>query len=524
MGTAVQPGLKGVIAAGHPATADAGAVLLEAGGNAFDAALGALCAACVAEPVLASLGGGGFLLADPAGDGARVYDFFAQTPGYKRPPDQLDFRPIRVDFGVAQQEFHIGLGSAAVPGVIKGLFRIHRDLCRLPLTRIIEPAARLARDGIIVNPLQYQIARLVEPIIRATPGSLSLHQPEGGGERLAEPGERVRHPEFAAILETLAAEGEQLFYQGELGAVLSRHCAERGGQLRRDDLAAYRVERRPPLRVAYRGAELLTNPPPALGGLLIGLTLALLERDAPEPPPWGSVAQRAWIARAMARTQDLRQRSDLPARLAGDPDGDALLAELLAMDGGGAEPLPRFSRGTTHISVLDQAGNLASLSLSNGEGCGYLLPGTGILLNNMLGEEDLAPGGFHRWPENRRISSMMAPSVARLADGTRVALGSGGSNRIRGAILQVVSHLIDAGLPLDQAVAAPRIHYEGDLLNLEPPCSPALCQELRREFPNLRIWDGLNLFFGGVHSVLRRPDGGLRGCGDPRRGGASRLV
>lgn len=230
----------------------------------------------------------------------------------------------------------------------------------------------------------------------------------------------------------------------------------------------------------------------------MALTLDLLE-DGGTLPERGSSDHAVALTEAMVETDRLRALGEVDARI-------------------------QATRGTTHVSVADRDGNVASMTTSNGEASGYVVPGTGILLNNMLGEEDLAPGGFHRWPENRRISSMMAPSVARLADGTRVALGSGGSNRIRGAILQVVSHLIDAGLPLDQAVAAPRIHYEGDLLNLEPPCSPALCQELRREFPNLRIWDGLNLFFGGVHSVLRRPDGGLRGCGDPRRGGASRLV
>jgi gamma-glutamyltranspeptidase len=135
------------VAAGHPATAAAAAAVLEAGGNAFDAALGALCAACVAEPVLASLGGGGFLLAWPAHGEAQVYDFFAQTPGRRRDSAEVDFRPVMVNFGVAQQEFHIGLGAAAVPGVVKGLFAIHRDLCRLPLQVVIAPAVELARAG-----------------------------------------------------------------------------------------------------------------------------------------------------------------------------------------------------------------------------------------------------------------------------------------------------------------------------------------------------------------------------------------
>ena len=126
--------------AGHPVTAQAAATILEAGGNAFDAAVAALLASCVAEPVLASLGGGGFLLVLPAGGEPVVYDFFAQTPRRRRPEAELDFYPILADFGSAQQEFHIGLGSVATPGTVRGLFRIHRELCRLPLAEIATPA------------------------------------------------------------------------------------------------------------------------------------------------------------------------------------------------------------------------------------------------------------------------------------------------------------------------------------------------------------------------------------------------
>jgi gamma-glutamyltranspeptidase/glutathione hydrolase len=180
-------------------------------------------------------------------------------------------------------------------------------------------------------------------------------------------------------------------------------------------------------------------------------------------------------------------------------------------------------RGTTHISIIDGAGNVAALTTSNGEGCGHLLADTGIMLNNMLGEEDLNPGGFHRWQEDRRMTSMMAPSILHLADGTCVALGSGGSNRIRSALLQVLLRLVGLRLPLEQAINLPRIHYENGLLNIEGGFDDAVYPELQKQFPHTSCWPDSNLFFGGVHAVaLGR--GGFACSGDPRRGGVAEVI
>ena len=179
-----------------------------------------------------------------------------------------------------------------------------------------------------------------------------------------------------------------------------------------------------------------------------------------------------------------------------------------------------FSRGTTHISVADSQGNLASLTVSNGEGCSYVLPGTGIMLNNMLGEEDLNPGGFHQWKEGCRLASMMSPAVAERADGTRLALGSGGSNRIRSAITQVLNNLLDFELSLEKALSAPRIHLENNMLSFEEGFSKKAMQALKASAPKTHEWVGKNLFFGGVHIVTASQDGHFDGAGDPRRGGA----
>jgi gamma-glutamyltranspeptidase/glutathione hydrolase len=263
-----------------------------------------------------------------------------------------------------------------------------------------------------------------------------------------------------------------------------------GGLVTREDLAAFRVEERTPLAAPYRGGTLLTNPPPAFGGTLIALSLSLLERDVPASDGPGSGAHLRSLVSVMEEVE--RRRNDGPV----------------------------FTRGTTHVSVCDADGNAASLSTSNGEGSGYLLPGTGIMLNNMLGEDDLHPDGFHAAPPGERVASMMSPSVWLDGDGAlRLVLGSGGSKRIRTAIVQVLSALVDFGRPVVAAVEQPRVHWDGECVQVEPGFSEAALAALGELRP-INRWAEPNLYFGGVHAVA--PDG--QAAGDPRRGGAARVV
>lgn len=507
---------KGVIAAGHDKTAEAATLVMEAGGNAFDAAIAALCAACVAEPVLASLGGGGFLLAKTPTGEPLLYDFFTQTPRQKRPEPDTDLYPVLVDFGDAIQEFHIGMGAIATPGAIAGLFAVHRELCRLPLGELAAPAASYARNGIELNPFQQHIATIVEPILRASEDSFAPHASPSRPSQLANAGETVRQPDLADSLEALAHEGAGLLYGGDWGERLIRDCADGGGHLGMEDLSAYRVVERPPLAGVYRGHRIFTNPPPALGGPLILFALRLLSEIELSACQRGDARHLHAIATAMKLTQQMRRDGEEGT----DPKDDPLAAELLSI----MRHEAIFRRGTTQISIADREGNLASLTLSNGEGTGYVLPGTGIQLNNMLGEEDINPHGFHKWPPNRRISSMMSPTLLDLGDGNWVVTGSSGSNRIRSAILQVLCNLVDFGLPLEEAVAAPRAHYEGDLLNLEPPVSKEVLTALQGQWPRIKRWNGTSVFFGGAHSISLGPGGMLAGAGDPRRGGVVRYV
>jgi len=508
----------GVAASGHKETSKAARILLEEGGNAFDAALGAMCAACVCEPMLASLGGGGFLLAQTAAGQAQVFDFFTQTPSATN--GELDFYPITADFGTATQEFHIGMGSIAVPGVVAGLFAVHEVNCRLPLKKIIEPAVCLAREGFRINRLQQYINELLKPIIEASPAAMEFAAPMFAPGRLAEIGEFIYNPDLADTFEVLASHDPRWFYEGEPARQLVSDCMQKGGLVSAADMKSYEVIMRKPVTVETHGARVSVNSPPSPGGCLTVFALSLLNKIRQSHHEWGSPQHTIALARVMQAASLTRKRHGLDTGLDDKTAATILSKESLSdwhrtLQTGGLA-----SRGTTHISVADSEGNLASLTLSNGEGSSYILPGSGVMLNNMMGEEDLNPSGFHRLPSDTRLASMMTPTIASLADGSQIALGSGGSNRIRSAILQVLANVLEFDMGLEQAVNAPRLHLEGRELNMESGFSNAALEVLETEWPGVKQWPGSNLFFGGVHAVERLANGDFRAAGDPRRGGA----
>lgn len=514
---------RGVVAAGHPQTAAAGRIMLEQGGNAFDAAIASVLTACVTESTLTSLGGGGFLLAHTAQGDSCLFDFFCQTPKTPLSLDAVDFYPVTLNFGGALQTFHIGKGAIAVPGMVAGIFAAHRRLGRLPFSILIEPAIEAARRGFTVNAFNAYTYRLLEPILRQEAESERFYAPDG--ERLRE-GEQARLPQFAEFLEQLARYGPDWFYQGEL-AHHALDYLQVGSALTPTDWSDYRVERRSPLKTTYRHYQLLTNPPPSSGGILIAFALKLLESVNLSDYPLGSPSQIQLFSRVMALTNQARRQeldsflhqADIDQRfLNGDRHldyRDQLEQHLTHLN-----HLNKLG-STTHISVLDEDGNAASLTSSNGEGSGCVIPETGIMLNNMLGEADLNPQGFYRWRPQQRLSSMMSPSLVLASGMPKLVLGSGGSNRIRSAILQVICHCLDYQLPLTPAIAHSRLHWEAQQLDLEPNADPHILDTLSfDDGTQATHWTEHNMFFGGVHGVELQADGQLQGAGDPRRTGS----
>jgi len=509
---------RGVVAAGHPLTAEAGAEILRQGGNAFDAAIAAVMTAWITESVLTSAGGGGFLLAHTATGKNCLFDFFSQTPQSNQLKRSPDFYPIYANFGDTVQEFHIGLGSMAVPGAVAGLLHVHQRLGRLPLAAIAEPAIHHAKTGVAVTPFLAYVYELLDPILTATVAAKALYTIDG---RLLKAGDRLKMPDLATTLTRLVEQGAAIFYEGAIAHQIAQDCYAAGGYLTPKDLQQYRVIERQPLSVQYRDTTFLTNPPPSSGGALIGFALKLLEQIEFSQVTYGSSEHLACLTQVMALTNAAR-RDGYDRRLYDPQVAHQFLAEAhVASYQALLSPRSNKLGSTTQVSVIDAEGNAASVTTSNGEGSSYVIPETAIMLNNMLGEEDLHPQGFHQWMPNQRISSMMAPSLILKGGKPQLVLGSGGSNRIRTAILQVISNVLDFHMPIAEAITAPRLHWERGTLHLEPGFdTQAAMSDCVPETSEQITWQQQNMFFGGVHAVAVGEDGELHGAGDDRRGGA----
>ena len=493
VGSAVATGGPGsaAIAAGSLATARAGAEVLAAGGNAVDAVLAATCAATVAEQAVASLGGGGFLVVRTPDGGTHVRDFFVDTPGRGLPVQELDlhFLPMDVTYPSTVQTFHVGMGSVAVPGLLAGILAAHDEFARLPLSAVVAPARRYASEGVVIEPAQGILTGLVRELMGLSPESRRLVERDG---RWLNTGDLILNPDLADFLGLVA--------DGTVSSVVSAAFAGplleamgQGGLVTFADLDAYRVLARDPIVAQRAGFTLFTNPPPSFGGSIIADTLAHAPRvELSDPAAWLSLLETLVAATAHRRS--------------------------------GADT-PLASTGTTHCSAVDGDGMVATMTTSNGVTAGFVVPGTGIQLNNMLGESDLNPDGFHATPPGQRMGSMMSPSILVGPNGGVVGLGTGGSERIRSSLVEVMVRLIDGGRSLAEAVSAARLHPDAAGLQVEPHVGAGIIGGLSGwTHGPVNVWPLHNLFFGGVNAVQRMPDGSVTAVADGRRGGGAMVV
>ena len=487
---------KAIAASGHQLVSRTAISILQQGGNAFDAAISAGFVSSVVEPALTSLGGGGFMLARTAAGDTILFDFFSDTPGKGLPAQQLEphFFPVTVKFAGSDQDFNVGLGSVAVPGTLHGFLHIHKQLGTLSLQQIVAPAIQAARGGVRLSEQQAHFLQLLEPILTMSAAGKKLFAPNGN---YLDTDDLLVNKDLATFLEKLSCDSSHTFYQSTLAESIALDMRRGQGLLTADDLHGYNVYHRDPLIAQYRNRQLLTNPAPSFGGSLIAMAL---ERLQPYPLPTmqpGSPQYMTTHAKVMLAVE--RDRHQVHAN-SSDFNTKA----------------PSFHRGTTHLSVVDHHGNVASMTNSNGEGSGYIVPGTGIMLNNMMGEDDLHPDGFHSSPPGLRVASMMSPSLLLdTHDRVELVIGSGGSKRIRTAITQVISLIVDCQMDVQQAVNFPRFHFDGTTFQVEPGFSEAAITALRAVGP-VNIWKKKNVYFGGVHAVVLDQGGG----GDPRRGGS----
>lgn len=526
--------MAGVIAAGSPHTAEAGERILKVGGNAVDAAVAAAFTSFVSEVTVVNLGGGGFANVHVPGDaGGRVltYDFFSDMPSGTMSPN-LDFYEITIDFGDAVQPFFIGRGSSAVPGSVAGLCRLARDHGSLPLSDLLQPAVDLARNGYAVSPLQEKIFQMLGSIFSATPESRKIFQPQG---HLLRAGEHVSFPQLAESLALLGRHGVDWFYKGEMARLLVADHQTHGGLITAEDLANYQVHVREPLRVSYHGSEIFLPPPPSTGGVLIAFAMHLMQSLSFKDQVPGNTNHIEALANVMWFTSAARKHWEADHRstaaklkhFLSDAFIDPYIRQLHDVLSG--QPLPRTvlegkgPRNTTHISAVDDSGLTVAITTSAGEGAGYLLGESGVMMNNMLGEHDLNPNGFHRHSPGARLNSMMSPAVVLREGKPMMAVGSAGSNRLRSAIMQTISGVLDFDLTFADSIERSRVHFEDGVLHLEGPLENPPVAELAERGFKVNLWRDHSLFFGGAQAAGSY-HGKLAGAADPRRNGAVRYV
>lgn len=486
---------KGVIAAGNKYTAEAGKRVMESGGNIFDAVVAACFTSFVTEPTLTSAGGSGFLLSHNNGK-TLLYDFFSQTPLNKRPVEELNFFPIDFDFGGTIQEFHIGLGAMSVPGNIKGLHQLHKNLGRLPFKEVLQPAIETAKNGYHFSSYTAMLAKMVLPIWENTADEDFFFKVNG---QLLKEGEIAYATKMADAFEYFANNGIREFYEGEIAKNIANDCRDKGGYLKLEDFLNYEVIVREPVQFNYHGKTIFTNPPPSLGGSLIEIGLKMMSNNE-------AVDQTLNLLVQTMRSINKKRKQGLDK-------------EIMAK---GLQPVDTLNvlGNTTHISIIDDKGNAVSTTTTHGEGSGYCARGTGIIINNILGEADLMPDGFHNWPCNKRIASMMSPTIVLGKNGIEAALGSGGSNRIRTAIMQVIENLVKHKMTVSEAVSHPRMHLEFDKLEIEPGFSESELATIKLlDNETMNRWKNKAMFFGGVHCATVKENGELDGSGDERREG-----
>lgn len=510
----------GAVAAGSPVTVEAALQILRQGGNAVDAAVAGQVAAGIAEPMLTGLAGAG--LATFVIDGKPgVLDMFTAMPGRDRRSTAAvpDMVPIDMDFGPTTQRFMVGNGSVAVPSLGIGLAALHERFGRLPLSAVVAPAAQLAAQGVPIRPRVAQILELLWPICARSPHLVRTLGQDGASPRA---GHIYRDVEMAQTIRAFGEQGASLFSTGRVAQSIVETLSG-DSLLTKTDLQEYKPVFREPLQYRYRDATIFLPGPPSIAGLLVLQALRELEDHGLMGVPFGADQIRLMTAALTRIEQTKGRRMAQNLFLPGFVEG--FLSAIAPMEDGeewlkAPVPDPNLNGHTTHISVVDEDGNAVGITSSLGESCGSVAEGTGILINNFLGEEDVNPEGIQRQP-GQRLLTMCCPTVVQRDDGETLVIGSGGSSRIRSAILHAIVYSVDHRMTPEQIVVAPRQHVEADQLSLEAEGRPeGTVPVVRSMFDDVRVFDERSMYFGGLNLAGRTAEGRFVGAGDPRRAGA----
>lgn len=510
--TASHPRPSFAASAGTPYAAEAAAEVFRAGGNAADAAVAAAAAVSVTEPLMSSIGGGGFALVRDGSGSAEVVDYYDVMPGKGLPASAFGAggspQSVILKYGAGVRSI-VGGAAVSVPGSLRGWEMVLQRHGRLRLGEALGPAIRLARDGFRLCRTSGMWLEVAQEVLKLTDETRRQFYK---GDRVYREGEEMTFPELADTLQAVGEVGANLFYEGDLGRKVSSYVLGMGGILTERDLAEYRPVVREPMSVRHGVGEMYTNGPPSAGGPTLAQMLRVVSAyDLASMPGREYVAVMAGAMKLALEDRETQyldgaENGTVAARLTGEEYAKVQRRRILEGFG---------SPHTTHLSCVDAEGLAVSITASMGYGSGLVVPGTGIPLNNSLGEPELNPKGFHALKPGERLVSSMSPTVVSSAKGGIVALGSPGASRIPTAILQTLVNILDFGMGVEEAVLAPRFHAEGDLFAFEagsPEVDP-------RRFGRVLPYEEPNMYFGGVNAVRLTTEGDLEAAADPRRSG-----
>lgn len=490
---------KYAISGGHQFTVDAAKQILDNGGNAIDAAIAAYWMCMVAEPFMASAGAGGFaMIREPNGNMLSM-DFFCQTPKVKMDPENSDLFPITVDFGATTENFYVGMASVAVPGAIAALWEMHSRWATIPMKELIQPAIEATKAGVPLDQFQSYECELLECIFKLDPRGRAIFQNSNGN--LKQIGDRISLDHFPNFAESIAIEGADLFYKGEIAQSIVGLCKEKGGNLNREDFETYTVAFAEPFKYQWKEHIVHSNPFPSVGAMIQAAILKGVEGNEHIRP-----RSKAHFDLISSISRDIYHiKHDL-----------SLLTQYLVDKGVKSSYLEHDSHkwsGTSHFNIVDKDGLAISLSTSIGEGNGTFIPGTDMQLNNMLGELALLPNGIHSWDMDVRLQSMMCPTLVTNANNDlQMQIGSGGAGRIPFVMAQTIFNHFELGMNLEDSVSFPRVIYDGNMYQVEKGY-----EEISNHIDH-KLWDTSSLYFGGTHAILQT-NSGYEAIGDPRRYG-----
>ncbi len=503
---------KVIIASDAQIVVDAGAAVANRGGNAVDAAIAATISSMCTNLGIIAPGANGFITIWSKEKKPVVIDAYGEMPG--RGLDSRKFgsgmKEAFFDYGGGTSTL-VGYGSVATPGMFAGLGLAAEQYGNLPWSEIVAPTQQQVTQGFPVSQVAAEYFSYTHEVIFGWhPDSYRVvHKADGSH---LQSGERVKLPQLAKSLQLIAQEGVGVLYGGELGAKITAEIQANQGLLTLEDLIQYQAIERSPIIINFGDWQIATNPAPAVGGTCLAAMLLLLDQKSLKQWDGATVKTIAEIQQAV-----LQYRSNYLEGLQESTSQQeaAKLLQIAAQDNW--QQLTK-SPSTIHISAVDSDGLACSISASSGYGSGVMAGGTGLWLNNSLGEIELHPQGLRHLSCGTRLTSNMAPTICRHQDGRVLAIGSPGASRITTAIAQVLFNCLSLDLPLDQAISHPRLHFEvfedTPTIAYELGLNVAKLNLPSREFP------GLSMYFGGVQAALDHPLEGLRAAADPRRAGA----